>query len=323
MQALCVGPVTRVYFAGRIDGHVQGRSAAARNNSMDEIQGKMAFVTGGASGIGLGIAKVFVNAGMKVIIADLRQDHLDSALAYFAGKRLSGAVHGICLDVTDRAALAAAADDSERRFGNIHVVVNNAGVGLEGPLSQVTYNDWDFGVGVNLGGVINGVQTFLPRIRRHGEGGHIVNTASLAGLVMNPAWMIVYATAKAAVIALTESLRTELERCGVGVSVLIPGPTKSNIHEAWRNRPERFQIASGYQDAEDRLSRRQVPSLWMEPELVGDRVLKGIRSNELYIITHGEARDAFLQRMEAILAAMPKEINPDLIASFRDPLQNT
>jgi NAD(P)-dependent dehydrogenase (short-subunit alcohol dehydrogenase family) len=284
---------------------------------MQDVRGKAAFITGGASGIGLGIAKVFVNAGMKVVLADLRQDHLDSAMALFAGKEQAQAVHAIRLDVTDRDAMAAAADETERVFGNLHVLVNNAGVGLAGPLSKATYDDWDFGVTVNLGGVINGVQTFVPRMRRHGEGGHVVNTASLAGMLTMPPEMIIYVTAKAAVIALTESLRLELAAENIGVTVLCPGFVKTSIHEAWENRPERFRENSGYREAEQQLAHRQAGSIGMEPEQVGELVLNAVKRNELYIITHGEWRDMFKARADAILGAMPVHIDPDLIAFFR------
>ncbi len=286
---------------------------------MKDLQGKVAFVTGGASGIGLGIAKLLVQNGMKVVIADLRQDHLDNAISYFESRQARASVHGIRLDVTDRAAMASAADETERLFGKVHVVANNAGVGLEGPLDRATYDDWDFGIGVNLVGVVNGVQTFLPRIRRHGEGGHIVNTASLAGMVVMPARMVIYATTKAAVIAMSESLRTELQPAGIGVSVLCPGPIKSNIHEAWKNRPERFKQSSGFKESEAVLGRRVVSDLWMEPEQVGEMVVKAIKNDELYIITHGEWRDAVTARYAAIMAATPKETNPKLIESLRSP----
>jgi NAD(P)-dependent dehydrogenase (short-subunit alcohol dehydrogenase family) len=284
---------------------------------MDHFQGKTAFITGGASGIGLGIARTLVEAGMKVVLADLRADHLQAALASFRERGQGESVHGIQLDVTDRAAMAVAAGETERRFGKLHVLVNNAGVGLEGPLKQATYADWDFGLSVNLGGVVNGLQTFLPRIRAHGEGGYIVNTASLAALVVMPAQMAIYTASKAAVISLSESIRTELLGENIGVSVLCPGPVRSNIHEAGRNRPERFREGSGFFSAEQRLGKRQVSPLWMEPEEVGRMVLEAMRSNELYIITHGEWRPMASARFEAILAAMPTQNNPDLIASLR------
>ncbi len=284
---------------------------------MKDFQDKVAFVTGGASGIGLGIVKTLVGAGAKVVIADLRQDHLDEALAHFGGRGLRERVHGIRLDVTDRAAMASAAAETERRFGKVHVLVNNAGVGIEGPLRQATYDDWDFGLGVNLGGVVNGIQTFVPRIRAHGEGGHIVNTASLAGLVWMPSFMTVYTTSKAAVITLSECIRDDLAPDGIGVSVLCPGPVKSNIHQSGRNRPEKFRGSSGFAEAEAKLAQRTVSPLWMDPEVVGEKVLRAIRNGELYVITHGEWRDAFDQRIAAIRAAMPSDVNPDLIQSLR------
>lgn len=284
---------------------------------MKDLQDKVAFVTGGASGIGLGIVKALVGAGAKVVIADLRQDHLDEALAHFGGRGSRERVHGIRLDVTDRSAMASAAAETEKRFGKVHVLVNNAGVGIEGPLRHATYDDWDFGLGVNLGGVVNGIQTFVPRIRAHGEGGHIVNTASLAGLVWMPSFMTVYTTSKAAVITLSECIRDDLAPDGIGVSVLCPGPVKSNIHQSGRNRPEKFRGSSGFAEAEAKLAQRTVSPLWMEPEVVGEKVLRAIRNGELYVITHGEWREAFDQRIAAIRAAMPSEVNPDLIQSLR------
>jgi NAD(P)-dependent dehydrogenase (short-subunit alcohol dehydrogenase family) len=285
---------------------------------MKDLRDKVAFVTGGASGIGLGIVKALVGAGAKVVIADLRRDHLDTALAGFAGQGLRERVHGLVLDVSDRAGMASAADETERRFGKVHVLVNNAGVGIEGPLRRATYDDWDFGLGVNLGGVVNGIQTFVPRIRTHGEGGHIVNTASLAGLVWMPSFMAVYATSKAAVITLSECIRDDLAPDHIGVTVLCPGPVKSNIHESGQNRPPRFRGSSGFGEAEESLARRKVSGLWMEPEVVGEKVLKAIRDEELYLITHGEWRDAFDQRVGAIREAMPQNVNPDLIQSLRE-----
>ena len=284
---------------------------------MQNLEGKVAFVTGGASGIGLGIAKRLVEAGMKVVIADLRQDHIDEARGWFEERQQGRSVHFIRLDVTDRAAMAAAADETEQVFGKLHVAVNNAGIGIEGPLKEATYDDWDFGLAVNLGGVVNGVQTFVPRIKKHGEGGHVVNTASLAGLVVMPSHMAMYVTAKSAVIALSEAIRGELAQDNIGVSVLCPGPIKSNIHQLSQNRPEQFKASGAFTEAADRLGQRQVSDLWMEPEQVGDMVVKAIRGDEPYIITHGEWADAVKSRYEAIMAAMPTETNPELVASMR------
>jgi short-subunit dehydrogenase len=199
----------------------------------------------------------------------------------------------------------------------VDILVNNAGVGIEGPLSEATYADWDFGIGVNLMGPVNGIQTFVPRIRQGGRGGHVVNTASLAGLVWMPSWMAIYATAKAAVIALSESIRDDLAKDNIGVSVLCPGPIKSKIHELSKNRPEKFGANAAFQQAAERLGQRQVSDLWMEPEQVGDMVVNAIRTNQLYVITHGEWREAQQARHDAIMAATPTEVNPDLIASLR------
>src|SRR6185312_2069017 len=217
---------------------------------MKDLRGKVAFITGGASGIGLGIAEAFVAAGMKAVLADLRQDHIDAAAATFKRSGQADSVHAIRVDVTDRAAMAAAADETERVFGKVHVLVNNAGIGLQGPFKGITYEDWDFGLGVNLGGVVNGLQTFLPRIRAHGEGGHIVNTASLAALVPMPAQFVIYVTAKAAVVAMSETIRGELMQENIGVSVLCPGPVRTNIGELAKNRPARFGVGDAFQRAE-------------------------------------------------------------------------
>ncbi len=282
---------------------------------MDDFQDRVAFVTGGASGIGLGIVKALLGAGCKVAIADLRPDHLDEAKQTLATH--DNRIITIEVDVTDRDGMAAAADQVEAAFGRIDILVNNAGVGIEGPLREATYADWDFGIGVNLGGVINGIQTFVPRIRAGGRGGHVVNTASLAGMVWMPSWMAIYATGKAAVIALSESIRDDLASDDIGVSVLCPGPIKSRIHELAKNRPDKFKANEAFSAAADRLGQRQVSDMWMEPEQVGDMVVKAIRENQLYVITHGEWRDSQQARYDAIMAATPTAVNPDLIASLR------
>jgi NAD(P)-dependent dehydrogenase (short-subunit alcohol dehydrogenase family) len=284
---------------------------------MQDVQDKVLFITGGASGIGLGITKVLVDAGMKAVIGDIRQDHIDEALEYFEKKQQGSRVHAVKLDVSDRDSFAQAADAAEAKFGKVHVLFNNAGVDPSGPFKEATYEDWDFAMGVNLGGVINGVQTFLPRILKHGEGGHILSTASLAGLLQMPAQMVMYVTAKAAVIAFMESIRTELVNDNIGVSVLCPGPIKSNIHQSGQNRPARFQASQSFQQAADTLAQREVSDMWMEPEEVGKMCLKAIKNDELYIITHGEWRDAFKARTDAILAAMPESKGIDWSASFQ------
>ena len=277
---------------------------------IDRFDGKTAFITGGASGIGLGIAKVLVARGARVVLADLRQDHIDDALAQFAGGGRSNAVSAINLDVTSRDAYAQAAERMQGEFGGIDILVNNAGVGLEGPILEATYADYDFGFGVNLGGVINGHVAFLPQMVANGRGGHIVSTSSLAAEVVMPEQMAIYGASKAAVCHYCEAIKPKLMEHGIGVSILLPGPVASNIHEASQNRPQHLRAGSGYTASEERLSRRIVGDDWMQPEEVGDLVADGILANRTYLITHGLYRSAMVARHEALMAAVPDRVEP-------------
>jgi NAD(P)-dependent dehydrogenase (short-subunit alcohol dehydrogenase family) len=268
---------------------------------MREVEGRTAFVTGGASGIGLGMATAFAAAGMNVVIADLRRDHIETALERLDGER----VHAIELDVTDREGFTRAADEAERVFGNVHVLCNNAGVGVLGPAALARYADWDWGLGVLLGGAVNGIQTFLPQLLAHGEGGHIVNTSSMAGVLPVPN-SVIYTTAKAALIGMSEVLRSELAAEGIGVSAFCPGPVQTNIGEVGKTRPARY-ADSGYADFERQLAERETSPLWMDPLECGERVLAGIRNDDLYIFTHREFRDGADERFKAMLASFPDE----------------
>jgi NAD(P)-dependent dehydrogenase (short-subunit alcohol dehydrogenase family) len=268
---------------------------------MQQVEGKTAFVTGGASGIGLGMTTAFVGAGMNVVIADLRRDHIDLVVESFAGEP----VHAIELDVTDREGFTRAADEAERVFGHVHVLCNNAGMGILGPVTVARYDDWDWGLGVLLGGAVNGIQTFVPRMLEHGEGGHIVNTSSMAGVLPIPGAAI-YITAKAALIGLSEALRSELAGEGIGVSAFCPGPVRTNIREGGRMRPERYGD-SGYVQLERELEERPNSPLWMDPIECGERVLAGIRNDDLYIFTHREFREGAEERFRAMLASFPDE----------------
>jgi NAD(P)-dependent dehydrogenase (short-subunit alcohol dehydrogenase family) len=283
------------------------------------FEGKTAFITGGASGIGLGIAKVVAARGARVVIADLRQDHIDDALAEFAGGGRSNVVTALQLDVTNREKYREAAQRMEAEFGGIDILVNNAGVGLEGPIVQATYADYDFGFGVNVGGVINGFVEFLPQMIAHGRGGHVVSTASLAAEVVMPSHMAIYAASKAAVCHYCESVKAELAGHGIGVSVLLPGPVKSRIHETHANRPAHLREGSGYKESEAKLGRRIVGDNLMEPEEAGRLVAEAILADQTYIVTHGFYKDAMRARAEAVLAATPdrKEEAPDF-GQFRD-----
>jgi NAD(P)-dependent dehydrogenase (short-subunit alcohol dehydrogenase family) len=294
------------------------RPIKARDNvPVKVVAGKTAFITGGASGIGLGMAHAFVKAGMKVVLADRRPDHIDAALGEFERAGQASQVHAIRLDVTDRGAMSAAAVETERVFGKLHILANNAGVGIQGPFQGITFADWDFGLAVNLGGVINGLQIFLPRIRAHGEGGHIINTASLAALVPMPAQFVIYQTAKAAVVTLSEGIRAELKKENIGVSVLCPGPVRTNIHELAKNRPLQFGVGDAFRATEEAGGAQvHFPSM-MEPAAAGELVLKAVLNDELYIITHGEWKVAAEQRHAALVAAMPDKLDPVLLAMLQ------
>ena len=288
---------------------------------MDPVAGKVAFVTGGASGIGLGLSKVLVKAGMKVVIADVREDHLAEAAEFFAQGGQKQDVLTVRLDVTDRAAFAQAAQQTLSTFGKIHLLVNNAGMGLLGPIKQAKFDDWDWGISVMIGGVVNGIQTFLPHILAHGEGGHIVSTSSMAAVIPIPNCSI-YITAKAAVVGLSESLRGELAPDNIGVSAFCPGPVQTNIRESGKTRPEKFRN-SGFAELEQRLSQRPNSPLWMDAVECGERILSGIRRNDLYIFTHREFREGADEHYRAMLASFPDEpLNSERADAIRYLLSN-
>lgn len=269
---------------------------------MKDVAGKVAFITGGASGVGFGMARVFAAAGMKVVIADIRQEHLDEAMASLKGE----AVHPIRLDVTDRVAMARAADEAERIFGPVQVVCNNAGINLFNDIGSATYDDWDWILGVNLGGVINGVQTFVPRIKKHNQGGHIVNTASMASFIVGPVAGI-YTTSKFAVRGLSDALRWSLMPHGIGVSVLCPGLVKSAIYKSESIRPEHLSRQASVMSPEFLERLRAVHELGMPPEEVGEKVLRAIRANEFYIFPMPEFKEELRAIFDEALAAIPEE----------------
>ena len=261
---------------------------------MQDVEGKVAVVTGGASGIGYGIARTFLKAGMKVVIVDASQAHLDEVRAELKG---ANNVHFIKVDVTDRAAMEMAADEVERVFGKIHVVCNNAGVPSGEAIDEASYEEWDWVLGVNLGGVINGVKTFAARIKKHGEGGHVVNTSSMAGLIPLPATGGIYAASKFAVRGVTDSLRLALAKDGIGVSCLCPGLTKSRIMTVTRH----GEVEEGHDPVFNAMG------AGMDPLELGEAVLAGIRANSPYIFPHGEFQAEVREIFEEILAQFPSD----------------
>jgi NAD(P)-dependent dehydrogenase (short-subunit alcohol dehydrogenase family) len=262
---------------------------------LEKLTGRVAVVTGGASGIGLGIARAAVAEGMRVALLDIEEAALEAARRSLGGNAIA-----LRADVSDPATLAAAAEQVVARLGRIDVICNNAGVLTQGPLAESRIRDWEWLVGVNLLGVVHGIRVFVPHLRAHGEGGHVVNTASIAGLSALPG-LGIYTATKHAVVALSEVLREELAPEGIGVSVLCPGGVRTRIHEAGRNRPA---VLGGPDPGAARAAPTDAAvETGMDPLAVGARVLRAIRANELYILTHPEFRAAFAARAEAILAA--------------------
>lgn len=269
---------------------------------MQEVTGKVAVITGGSSGIGRGIALAFARADMKVVVTGRRADHLEETVAIFAEHGLDA--YPMQVDVTDLAAMRAAADEVERQFGRIDVLVNNAGIGLTGPVTKATSSDWDWAIDVNIKGVANGLQAFLPKIRSHGEGGHIVNTSSMAGLM--PIVAGIYSMTKAAVIGLSEALHIELLSENIGVSVYCPGPTHSNIAASVANRPSQYGT-SGYATPPSAAADAAKLPPYMTAEEAGERVLKGVRRGDMFILTHPEFKAGVAERHATIEAAFPDE----------------
>ena len=274
---------------------------------MRELAGKTAFVTGGASGIGLALGRAFAEAGMKVMLADVEIDALSAAVTSL--HNIGPEVRGITCDVADPENVDRAAKETIEAFGNVHVVCNNAGVAAAGGIDNISLDNWRWVLDVNLMGVLHGVRAFLPHIRSHGEGGHFVNTASMAGmnggLGFSP-----YTASKFAVVGMSEGLSQQLKPHGIGVSVLCPHFVRTRIDESGRNRPERY----GETQAPDPASPAgQMLALitasiaaGLDPADVAARVLAAIRADELYVFTHPDMRGAVDDRFAAIQAAMDK-----------------
>jgi NAD(P)-dependent dehydrogenase (short-subunit alcohol dehydrogenase family) len=263
------------------------------------------FVTGGASGIGFALGRAFAEAGMKVMLADIEADALETAV-----KSLHNSdVRGVACDVTDPASVERAAKASFKAFGNVHVVCNNAGVAAGGGIDSISLDSWKWVLDVNLMGVLHGIRTFLPHIRAHGEGGHFVNTASMAGMVSGLGFSPYHAS-KFAVVTMSEGLATQLKPLGIGVSVLCPGFVRTRIGESARNRPEQYGPAQTLDPASPAAALvaqiAQLIESGLDPADVAAQVLKAIREDELYVFTHPEMRAEAKERFATIIAAMDK-----------------
>jgi len=278
---------------------------------MQDLEGKVAFITGGGSGVAFGQAKVFAEeAQMKVVIADVRKDHLDEAMGYFSKKNV--AVHPIQLDITDREAYVRAADQAESVFGPVQLLCNTAGVSQFGPVEKATYDDWDWEIDVNIKGVINGVQTFLPRMIERGEGGHIVNTASMSGFLALPTTAI-YCTTKYAVRGYSESLRIELDKFGIGVSCLCPGGVNTNIHESVVARPEKYAKTGYYgRDPEVFARLKSVIEGGFDPVDLARVVMEAVKRNDFWILPYPEFIPVVEKKNEEVIDALKQYLDhPD------------
>ncbi|MDP9335929.1 MAG: SDR family NAD(P)-dependent oxidoreductase [Actinomycetota bacterium] len=276
---------------------------------MHDLHGKVAVVTGGASGIGYALAHCFASEGARVVIGDVEAAALHRAVSEL---RDSGAdVEGIVTDVTDPAQMQALADAAVTRFGGVHVFCNNAGVGGGGLSWEMPLSTWEWVIGVNLWGVIHGVRAFVPLLMQQTEA-HIVNTASVAGLVAAP-FMGPYNASKHAVVAISETLHHELAMSApqVKVSVLCPGWVNTNIAQSARNRPEHLQDGAA-PDPEAAALLREFIEQGMPPDEVATKVLEAIREERFWILTHDEEGDFWVDGVNQRLRSLGARANPQL-----------
>jgi NAD(P)-dependent dehydrogenase (short-subunit alcohol dehydrogenase family) len=262
-------------------------------SKLEQLSGKVAVVTGGASGIGKGIARRLMAQGMRVVIADVERAALDRTAAEI------GAV-AVLTDVSSRESVQALADEVLRRFGAVDVVCNNAGVGSMAHIAEMKTSDWTWLINVNLWGVIHGVDVFLPILSRNEGGGHIVNTASIGGLSTMPG-LGAYCATKFAVVGLSETLAQELAGAGskVGVTILCPGPVRTNIKASARNRPASL-ARGGLVDTDLEKTEVGARVRWLEPDEAGDIVVRAIRRGDLYAFTHPEMKSNITDRHRVI-----------------------
>ena len=271
--------------------------------------GKVAFVTGAGTGIGFGIARAFSNAGMRLALSYRSEEQRARCTRWFADNGREAPLW-IRLDVTDRAAFADAAERVAQHFGKVHVLVNNAGVSVFGPTDEASYADYDWIMGVNFGGVVNGVVSFLPKIKATGEGGHVVNVSSMTAYLSGPQAGI-YTASKFAVRGLTECLRYNCVPYGIGVSLVCPALVATDAGLSALKRPDQF-AGSGFAPVnEDELRRfAGIFAGGMDPLEVGEKILRGMTENKGLIFTHPEFAEDFRDIYETSLAALPDEIAP-------------
>ena len=280
-----------------------------------DFQGKVAFITGSASGIGMGIAHACAKHGMKVCIVDKREDALAEAMKWYQENGYEATA--IPLDVTDREAYAKAADKAEEIYGKIHLLVNNAGVSAGSTVWDSSWNDWDFIMSINCMGVVNGIKTIVPRMLKHGEEAHVVSTSSTGG-VFAVSGCPLYNATKFFVSGLMESVAADLEGTNVGASVLYPGPTNSQLgFSSQAVRPDNLKNANApvfAPPADGEAPKFEMPDftqIFMTPEELGERVVMGIERGDIFIWTHPEFKAGTQLRNDAQVRAIPDEPQTD------------
>jgi NAD(P)-dependent dehydrogenase (short-subunit alcohol dehydrogenase family) len=267
----------------------------------DPFKDRVAVVTGGAGGIGSAMARAFAARGAKIVLADLDEKSLAGVTRDF--EKSGAQVLGVPTDVSKPESVEALAEATLRKFGAVHLVCNNAGIATFGPIATSTRKDWEFTMNVNFWGVVNGVQSFVPRLIAQNQGGHVVNTASMAGLV-GMRWLGVYCASKFAVVGLTESLYVELRDQGIGVSVLCPMIVQTNINEnSLRMRPAALRNPEGADLPQFGGSAPPMVGGTIQPEELARRVVRAIERRELYILTHPEQREILKRRAGRLDAA--------------------
>ena len=265
---------------------------------MDTLQGRVAVITGGASGIGRELCRRFARAGARVVVADVDQFGMESTVA--AVRQAGGEAIMVKTDVSRLGDVQALADRAFREWGSVHVLCNNAGVAVHGGLESATHRDWEWVIGVNLWGVIHGIESFVPRMIAQGMPGHIVNTASMAGLIASQG-LGIYNTTKYAVVGLSETLQKDLRPYNIGVSVLCPMGVATAIRDSERNRPAHLQNAERRERGGGEVT---LIGRTLTPEHVAERVLDAILANRLYIITHEEGLEPLRRRFQRMERAI-------------------
>ena len=284
---------------------------------IQEFRGKTAFITGGASGLGLSMARAFGHAGMNIVLADIDDKAARSAADQLAAEQIR-AVPVHC-DVSERGAVREAALEAIAAFGKVHIVCNNAGVAVGGPIGTVRERDWDWIIDVNLKSVVYGTETFVPLIRSHGEGGHFVNTASMAGMI-SPPGLEPYCATKYAVVAMSEGWHGQLAPMNIGVSVLCPGFVRTRIHESGRARQEKYggvgDVDPGVAATREEAAQNVLNGI--DPDIVGNRVLEAVKNGEFYIFTHPAMRGFVEARFQMIMAAFDAAANAPSLTDVKD-----